>query len=492
MKYISTRGNGEKIESAEAILKGIADDGGLFVPEEIPKITLNFIGELTKLSYEERAKRILSLFLTDYSEEELDVCVKKAYGGDKFDDVQKAPLRTLSEGSVLELWHGPTSAFKDMALQLLPELMSAALKKTGEKNEILILTATSGDTGKAALEGFKDVDGIKIAVFYPQGGVSRMQRLQMATQEGGNVKVIAVKGNFDDAQTGVKNIFGDTEFKAKLADKKVKLSSANSINWGRLAPQIVYYFSAYADLTLANRINLGDKVDFSVPTGNFGDILAAYYGKLMGLPIGKLICASNANNVLTDFLKTGVYDKNREFYKTITPSMDILISSNLERLLYHVTNDPSKVKGWMDELKTAGRYDVGKEVLSKLREIFWADYTDDKGTKDMINAVYKAENIVIDPHTAVAFKAADVYRKSGGKNEIVVVSTASPYKFGASVLSAVGVAAKDADDFEMLDLLREKSKLPVPKGLAKLKEAPILHNDVVEKEKMKAAVFDFV
>ena len=492
LKYISTRGAAEKLDSAEAILKGIAADGGLFAPGEIPSVDLNFIEDLTKLSYEERAKKILSLFLTDYTAEELDLCVNRAYGGDKFDHIKRAPVNVLNDMSILELWHGPTSAFKDMALQILPELMSTALKKTGEKSEILILVATSGDTGKAALAGFQDANQIKIEVFYPNGGVSDMQRLQMVTQEGQNVKVVAVDGNFDDAQTGVKNIFADAKFNEELLNKNIKLSSANSINWGRLVPQIVYYFSAYADLIQAGRIKTGDNIDFSVPTGNFGDILAAYYAKLMGLPIGKLICASNANNVLTDFLKTGIYDRNRPFYKTISPSMDILISSNLERLLYHTTNDASKVKGWMEELNKTGRYDVGAEVLAKLKETFWADYTDDNGALETIKEAYNSENVTLDPHTAVAYKAAKEYKKSGGKNEIVVVSTASPYKFAKNVLLAIGESTNNIDDFEVLDLLHKKSKMPIPKGLAKLKDAEVLHKDVIAKDRMKDAVLKFV
>lgn len=492
MKYISTRGAAEELNSAEAILKGIASDGGLFAPNEIPAVDLNFIESLIKLSYEERAKKILSLFLTDYSEAELTSCVNRAYGGDKFDDMNRAPVNVLNDISILELWHGPTSAFKDMALQILPELMSAALKKTGEKSEILILVATSGDTGKAALAGFQDTEQIKIAVFYPDGGVSDMQRLQMTTQEGKNVKVVAVNGNFDDAQTGVKKIFADENFNKELLNKNIKLSSANSINWGRLVPQIVYYFSAYADLAKLNKIKFGDKIDFSVPTGNFGDILAAYYAKLMGLPIGKLICASNANNVLTDFLKTGIYDKNRPFYKTISPSMDILISSNLERLLYHITGDAKKVKAWMEELNKTGRYEVGNEVLSKLQETFWADFTDDEGARATIKEAYNNENVTLDPHTAAAYKAAKEYKKTGGKNEIVAVSTASPYKFGRDVLLSIGQPTDNMDDFKVLDLLCEKSKLPIPKGLAKLKNARILHKDIVDKDKMRDAILNFV
>lgn len=492
MKYISTRGFGEGIDSAEAILKGMASDGGLFAPSEIPAVSLSFIENLTNLSYEERAQEILSLFLTDYTKDELGLCVNRAYGGDKFDDIRRAPVNILSDASILELWHGPTSAFKDMALQILPELMSIALKKNNEKHTVLILVATSGDTGKAALAGFQDTEQIKIMVFFPNGGVSDMQRLQMVTQEGSNVKVVAVEGNFDDAQNGVKEIFNDTDFNEELLKKNVKLSSANSINWGRLVPQIVYYFSAYVDLIKAKKIKSGDKIDFSVPTGNFGDILAAYYAKLMGLPIDKLICASNANNVLTDFFKTGIYDRNRPFYKTITPSMDILISSNLERLLYHITRDSNKVKGYMYELAKTGRYDVGADVLAKLHETFWADYTDDEGAKATVKEAYDKEGIVIDPHTAVAYKAAMEYKNLGGQNEIVVVSTASPYKFPRSVLSAIGVAKDNASDFETLDLLFEKSKLQIPKGLANLKDADILHKDKVAKDKMREAVSMFI
>ena len=343
MNYISTRGNNQKMTSAQAIIAGLADDGGLFVPDELPQVDMEFIKGLTKLSYQERAARVLGCFLTDYTDEEIKGCVERAYGGGKFDDAAVAPLNIMEDVSVLELWHGPTSAFKDMALQLLPQLLSTALKKTGEKNQVLILVATSGDTGKAALEGFRDVEQTKIIVFYPENGVSRIQKLQMVTQQGENVAVTAVKGNFDDAQSGVKAIFSDREFNAKLNEAGVSLSSANSINWGRLVPQIVYYFSAYADLLKAGVIRAGDEISFTVPTGNFGDILAGYYALRMGLPVKKLICASNTNNVLTDFLTTGVYDRNRDFFKTISPSMDILISSNLERLLYHVTNDAAQV-----------------------------------------------------------------------------------------------------------------------------------------------------
>lgn len=492
MKYISTRGSGTLLNSAEAIICGLADDGGLFVPGEIPQVSQEFLQGLSGRSYEDSAEDIIGMFLTDYTAEELKACVAGAYGGDKFDHARRAPLTMFDDISLLELWHGPTSAFKDMALQLLPRLMSVALKKTGERAEVLILVATSGDTGKAALEGFRDVEQTRILVFYPEDGVSRIQRLQMLTQKGGNVSVIAVKGNFDDAQNGVKSIFGDKAFGRELLEKNVKLSSANSINWGRLVPQIVYYFSAYADLFAAGRIRMGEEIDFTVPTGNFGDILAAYYAKRMGLPVHRLVCASNANNVLTDFLRTGVYDRNREFFRTISPSMDILISSNLERLLYHVTEDAARVRGWMEELGATGRYDVGDRVLGKIRELFWADFADDEQAKAQIQKVYADRGYVPDPHTAVAWAVAEKYRKQTGDDHVmVVVSTASPYKFNASVLSALGVPTEGMDEFALLDVLREKSGMAIPKGLDSLRGAEVRHQSVCEKGDMGAEVLSF-
>lgn len=495
MNYISTRGNGQKITSAEAIIKGLASDGGLFVPDEMPKVSMEFITELTKMSYQERAVKVLSCFLTDYTKDEIEGCVERAYGGGKFDTPDIAPTVNLAHPSMLELWHGPTSAFKDMALQLLPQLLSTALKKTGEKNEVLILVATSGDTGKAALEGFKDVEQTKIIVFYPENGVSRIQRLQMVTQQGNNVNVTAVKGNFDDAQNGVKAIFNDKEFAAKLAEQGVSLSSANSINWGRLVPQIVYYFSSYADLINTQRITAGEEVTFVVPTGNFGDILAGFYAKAMGLPVRKLVCASNANNVLTDFLNTGVYDRNRDFFKTISPSMDILISSNLERLLYHVTNDTAKVAGWMRELAETGRYDVGAEVLAKIQDMFAADWADDETTKKMIHHGFGCQNYVADTHTAVAWNAARkiIHGAADGKpGAVVIVSTASPYKFNESVLTALGEDIEGLDEFQLLDKLAAiNTRAGIPAGLAALRSATVRHSAVVEKEDMPKAVADF-
>ena len=491
MKYKSTRGEGIKINSAEAIIRGLAADGGLFVPDSMPKINNDFIKELLPLSYEERAYSILKLFLTDYTAEEIKSCVTKAYGNNKFDDKKCAPVTIFADCSVLELWHGPTSAFKDMALQLLPQLMSTALVKTGEKDDILILVATSGDTGKAALEGFRDVDKIKIMVFYPEGGVSKIQGLQMLTQEGKNVNVTAVRGNFDDAQSGVKKIFSDTDFNEKLLEQGVKLSSANSINWGRLVPQIVYYFSAYADLLQAGKINLGDEINFSVPTGNFGNILAGFYAKQMGLPVHKLICASNANNVLTDFLHTGVYDRNREFFKTITPSMDILISSNLERLLYYMS-DSEQVAKFMQELQTTGKYDVGSKILAKIQKAFWADWASDSDTKDLIQEVYRDKNYIADTHTAVAWKVAKNYQQAtGDKHYTVVVSTASPYKFNGSVLAALNIDTAGLDEFGLLDKLATVNSSPIPKGLGSLRHKQIIHKDVCDSDKMAASVLAY-
>ena len=493
MKYSSTRGDSVQVTAAEAIIKGLAADSGLFVPNELPQISPSFIEELVPLSYEERAVKVLRLFLTDYTDEELKTCVENAYGKGKFDCAGRAPVVDLGAMQVLELWHGPTSAFKDMALQLLPQLMSTALKKTGEQDNVLILVATSGDTGKAALEGFRDVDQISIMVFYPEGGVSRIQQLQMLTQEGKNVNVTAVRGNFDDAQSGVKVIFADQAFNEQLAEKGVKLSSANSINWGRLVPQIVYYFSAYADLRKAGRIKAGEEINFTVPTGNFGNILAGFYAKQMGLPVHKLICASNANNVLTDFLQTGRYDRNRAFYKTITPSMDILISSNLERLLYHVTGDKAQVAEWMAQLNKSGSYEVDVKTRGIIKETFWADWVDDVATKKCIQQVYLQHKYVLDTHTAVAYQVAENYRHATHDEHVMVVaSTASPYKFNGSVLDALQAETAGLDEFALLDKLQELNENPIPAGLAALRTKTVLHKGVCDKDKMNEAVMNFI
>nr|WP_092074878.1 threonine synthase [Dendrosporobacter quercicolus]NSL49775.1 threonine synthase [Dendrosporobacter quercicolus DSM 1736]SDN19022.1 threonine synthase [Dendrosporobacter quercicolus] len=492
MKYSSTRGREQLLVSAEAIISGIADNGGLFVPLRIPVLDRAVIASLAGLSYQQRAVKILNEFLTDYCIDDLNRCIAEAYHADKFDDKAIAPLKTLPDGNyVLELWHGPTSAFKDMALQLLPQLMSRALQMTGESDEIVILVATSGDTGKAALEGFRDIEQIKIIVFYPYQGVSEIQRRQMVSQAGDNVAVIAVKGNFDDAQTGVKNVFNHEQYKEELAKAGFQLSSANSINWGRLVPQIVYYFSAYADLVREGQIALGHEVNFVVPTGNFGNILAGYYAKQMGLPVKRLICASNANNVLTDFLQTGVYDRKRGFHKTISPSMDILISSNLERLLYHITGgNTEQIKAWMTALNTEGRYDIGAENLTVVQELFWAGWADDAGTMRTIKDIYERYGYTADPHTAVAWQVGNTYRReTGDATPSIILSTASPYKFNESVLQAItGKDLAGKDEFDMLEELAGLSGLEVPPSLAGLKDAPARFGQTCEKTELEQVI----
>ena len=474
LKYSSTRGNAEQLDSAQAIIRGLAADGGLFVPDAMPKVDMAFIEGLKTLSYEERAEKVLGLFLTDYTAEELSGCVTRAYGNGRFDTAKRAPVKAVGDKSVLELWHGPTSAFKDMALQLLPQLMSTALKKTGEKDEVLILVATSGDTGKAALEGFRDVPQIRIMVFYPQGGVSRIQQLQMLTQEGHNVNVTAVTGNFDDAQTGVKKIFTDPALKAELAQHNKMFSSANSINWGRLLPQIVYYFSAYLDLVNAKKIKMGDAINVVVPTGNFGNILASYYAKRMGLPVHKFICASNSNNVLTDFIRTGTYDKKRAFYTTISPSMDILISSNLERLLYHLCGeDTEKLTGWMNALQSGGAYTVDAATADAVRALFYGGCCDDKETVEVIRNTFEKDGYLCDTHTAVAVGVYEQYLKETGDNTpAVIASTASPYKFPDSVLDAFD-CEKPADPFAEAELLAKLSNTKIPAPITALRTKPV-------------------
>ena len=499
MKYISTRSKIEPINSADAILQGLAPDGGLFVPDSIPKVKLEEIGKLCSMSYVRRAVTVLKKFLTDYTDDELAECAELAY--DWFDVTAKVPLIVLLRNredtkapiGVMELWHGPTSAFKDLALQILPQLMSKALKKTGESKEILILVATSGDTGKAALAGFADVPQTKIMVFYPDGGVSKIQRLQMVTQTGKNVNVTAVRGNFDDCQNGVKNIFNDEEIRAKLAESNVKLSSANSINWGRLVPQIVYYFSSYAEFINTGNLKLGDQINIIVPTGNFGNILAAYYARKMGLPVKKLICASNINHVLTDFFQTGTYDRNREFHKTITPSMDILISSNLERLLYHETNgDTSQVRGYMQELSETGRYKISSTLKKRLDKIFHADYATEAETANLIQNVFSNFGYLIDTHTAVAMSVMAKYRReTKDMLPAIVASTASPFKFTSAVLNALGENVAGVDDLVQLGKLSRLTNKVVPKNLASLSTAKILHEDVCDKDEMAARVLKF-
>lgn len=493
MFYESTRGGLKNIVSAEAIKRGLAPDGGLFVPQTAVKLTPEEIGSLTGMSYKERAIFILGHYLDDYSREELTECVNGAYGNDKFEKGQVAPVRKLSENAyVLELWHGPTCAFKDVALQILPRLLVKANHKTKENSETVILVATSGDTGKAALEGFKDVQGTKIIVFFPEDGVSQVQKMQMVTQEGGNVYSVAVSGNFDDTQNGVKAIFSDIELREKMLQNGLKFSSANSINWGRLVPQIVYYFSAYADLLKAGEINEGEKINFTVPTGNFGNILAAWYAREMGLPIHKLICASNDNNVLTDFINSGLYDREREFKKTISPSMDILISSNLERLLFEMTShNGQQVAEWMHKLGQDGRYTVNGDLKRKISELYWASCTTEAETITTIKAVYEDYGYVVDTHTAVGIDAYDKYVIStGDMTKTVIASTASPFKFNESVAKAIfgEAAVAGRTEFDLLGILADKCDLQIPAGLKDLESKEILHEKKCSKETMKEEV----
>ena len=495
MLYTSTRDKSVHVSSSQAIAQGISKDGGLFVPEEIPVITPEFIDSLVGMDYISRAKKVLSLYLTDFTEEEIDMCVSGAYKKGKFSSEKVAPIKKIADGgNVLELWRGPTCAFKDMALQLLPYLLTVAAKKTVADKTIVILVATSGDTGKAALEGFKDVPGTKIMVFYPEDGVSPMQKLQMTTQEGSNVCVCAINGNFDDAQSGVKAIFTNDDVASKLSENGMMFSSANSINWGRLVPQIVYYVSAYADLIENGTIKNGDEINVVVPTGNFGNILAAYYAKRMGVPVKTLVCASNANNVLTDFLKTGTYDRNRSFYATTSPSMDILISSNLERLLFHLTDeDDKKISDWMNALSKDGKYSVDKEVADKIFALFDAGCCDDKETAETISKTYK-DGYLCDTHTAVAVKVYEEYaEKTGDKTETIIASTANPYKFSAAVLKAVGDEIPEgADEFEQVKLLIDETGEPCPPQLANLKDKSVRFTAVCNKEDMTKMVYNML
>lgn len=493
--YTSTRDNSVRVTAAQAIANGISKDGGLFVPTEIPTLTLDEIKELSALDYQGRAVKVLGKYLSDFTHEELVDCVSGAYGGGKFSSEKIAPVVKVDGSAYIqELWHGPTCAFKDMALQILPHLLTRAAKKTVGDKQIVILVATSGDTGKAALEGFKDVPNTKILVFYPSDGVSVMQKLQMVTQEGENVGVCAIKGNFDDAQSGVKAIFTDPDVAKLLDDNGMQFSSANSINWGRLAPQIVYYVSAYCDLVEQGAIKLGDKINVAVPTGNFGNILAAYYAKQMGLPVDKLICASNANNVLTDFLGNGVYDRNRSFYTTISPSMDILISSNLERLLYILSGgDDKKTAGYMAELSKNGKYTVDADILAKIKADFCAGCCDDEQTKTTIGEVYKEKNYLCDTHTAVAVKVYNEYRAAtGDETATVIASTASPFKFTASVLSAVDASLVKGEEYEMAKVLADATGVECPVQLCGLEDRAVRFSTVIEKSEMQAAVYNML
>lgn len=492
MNYVSTRNTDIKVSASQAITKGISSEGGLFVPENLPAVSVAEIENLASLDYIGRAKSILSLFLTDFTESELDSCVKGAYETG-FSSDKVAPLVKLEDGTyILELFKGPTCAFKDMALQILPRLLTVASNKAAKGTEIVILVATSGDTGKAALEGFKDVENTRILVFYPSDGVSPMQKLQMCTQEGANVSVCAIEGNFDDAQSGVKKIFTDKAIAEKLAGNGMAFSSANSINWGRLVPQIVYYFSAYCDLVAGGEIKAGDSINVCVPTGNFGNILAAYYAKEMGLPVKKLICASNSNSVLTEFLTTGVYDKNREFFTTISPSMDILISSNLERLLYSMSGSEN-VCAWMKSLAENGRYEVDSATLEAIKADFAAGCCDDDETKATIAEVFKSKDYLCDTHTAVAVKVYNDYKAaSGDATPCVIASTASPFKFSAAVLEAVEGKNEALDEFEMVERLAEVTKKSCPEQLANLRDKAVRFDGCCSKDSMEQVVFDML
>ncbi len=492
MLYTSTRDNTLKIESAQAIAGGISADGGLFAPTSMPSLTAEQICDFTDKNYLDRAVSVLGNFLTDFTEEELAKCVHDAYAG-KFGSDDIAPLKKISNNrNILELWHGPTCAFKDMALQLLPHLLKTSVRKIKDEREIVILVATSGDTGKAALEGFKDVEGTKIIVFYPEEGVSNIQKLQMVTQEGENVGVCAIKGNFDDAQTGVKTIFTSDEIRAKLAENNMAFSSANSINWGRLAPQIVYYISAYADMLKSGTIKNGEKVNIVVPTGNFGNILAAYYAKCMGLPVNRLICASNKNNVLTDFIRTGVYDRNRDFHTTISPSMDILISSNLERLLFHLSgNSSERTAAWMASLSKTGKYEVDEDIKAQISELLWAGCCDDELTKATIKSVFESDGYLCDTHTAVGVAVYDEYVKATGDadTQTIIASTANPYKFSGDVLAAISDSVEAENEFEILKKLNEKSGMEIPEALASLQGKKVRFTESCTKETQTEAVF---
>ena len=492
MSFFSTRG-GSCVTASQAILYGLAQDGGLYAPAMFPAVNNANITEMMSMTYPQRAVKILKLFLEDYSIRELEEAAEGAYGS-KFDCPETAPLVRLDENTwALELFHGPTLAFKDMALQLLPRLMAQAAVKNREEREICILVATSGDTGKAALEGFRDVPGTSCTVFYPMDGVSDIQKLQMTTTGGSNTHVIAVDGNFDDAQTGVKNLFSSESFRREAEGYGKILSSANSINFGRLAPQIVYYFSAYADLVASGAVGLGEPVNFCVPTGNFGNILAGFYARNMGLPIGRLICASNRNNVLSDFFSSGIYSTHRTFFRTISPSMDILVSSNLERLLYEAADrDGELIKVWMNQLKECGSFSVGDQRREWIDSVFWGDCADDKDTLAEIRRRFNDNGYLMDPHTAVAGHVLRQYRiKENDTTPTVIVSTASPYKFSADVLMALdgNAGGEKPDPFTASEILEKKTGVPMPHQVRGLRELPVLHRDVCGKDGMGAAVW---
>ena len=488
LMYSSTRNSEKKITASQAILKGLADDGGLFVPESIPTLDVS-LEELAKMSYQETAYAVMKKFFTDFTEEELKNCINKAYDS-KFDTAEIAPLVSADGAYYLELFHGSTIAFKDMALSILPHLLITAARKNNVKNDIVILTATSGDTGKAALAGFADVEGTKIIVFYPKNGVSPIQEKQMVTQKGKNTFVVGINGNFDQAQTGVKQMFGDKALAAEMDAAGYQFSSANSINIGRLVPQVVYYVYAYAKMYANGAIAKDEKINVVVPTGNFGNILAAFYAKNMGLPIGKLICASNENKVLYDFFSTGTYDKNREFILTSSPSMDILISSNLERLIYNIAgNDAAKNAELMKQLQTTGKYDITADMKNKLDD-FYGNYTSEQETAEVIKTLYEKTGYIIDTHTAVAAGVYGKYKAQTGDNDTktVIASTASPFKFTRSVMNAIDSKYDSMEDFELVDELSKLGNVKVPQAIEEIRTAPVLHDTVCEVDQMPSVV----
>jgi threonine synthase len=488
--YISTRGNFESVTVAQAIRYGMVPAGGLFVPARIPGINREQLPAMRDYSYQQLALRIMTPFLDGFSEEEIEQSVMSAYNREKFGHPRIAPLHRLNDQiHFLELWHGPTAAFKDMALQIMPFLLASAKEKTGSSKETVILVATSGDTGKAALEGFKDVPGIRIIVFYPHGGVSKVQELQMVTTDGRNTRVVAVRGNFDDCQTAVKEVFANEPLKKELAARGFELSSANSINWGRLLPQIVYYFWAYLQLLQREEILPDEKVNFVVPTGNFGNILAGWYARRMGLPVQKLICASNENKVLTDFFHSGVYNSNREFKQTSSPSMDILISSNLERFLFEVTgHDAGKIKQWMEDLKEKGFFEVDSGAREKMAEVIAADFADENETLEAIKNIFDNTGYLIDTHTAVGYQVYQKYLAgTGDRTKTVIVSTASPFKFCGSVLAALSGPSfsPEGDELAMLHRLSSLSGIPIHPCLQDLEQKPVLHHEISEKHEVE-------
>ncbi len=489
--YQSTRGNKKRVLSAEAIIKGIADDGGLFVPETIPRLNKDLY-ILKSTDYKKLAFLIMKKFFTDYSQDELKDCINRAYDS-KFDTEIIAPLSKKMGAYFLELYHGPTLAFKDMALSILPHLIKKATRKLNLSQEIVILTATSGDTGKAALQGFANVEGTKIIVFFPYKGVSKIQERQMLTQEGANTYVIGIKGNFDDAQRGVKEIFEDLAFNKKIEVKNYIFSSANSINIGRLVPQTVYYFYAYLNMLGTGEIKNGEKINIVVPTGNFGDILAAYYAKEMGLPVNKLICASNENKVLADFFETGVYDKRRKLVMTISPSMDILVSSNLERLLWATSErEAKKVKELMNSLKEKGYYRIDSETKKRLKD-FYGEFAPQKESRQCIKEIFEKSKYLIDPHTAAAYTVYKKYiKETGDKTKTVIVATASPFKFTKSVMESINCQYEKYNDFELIEKMSDLAQISIPPGIRDIEKKPIRYKTVCEKEEMKAKIAEIL